>query len=358
MRDKILIAGGGIAGLSTARFLLSMGYAVHLVDRQAIGQGSSKVAAGMLAPVHELEFTETEILRAGLESLNIYQQWEKELPGLVFDKTGTLEIASSPEDIPYLQRQFDFQKKQGLEVYWLDAGALQEKEPLIARNIPCGIFAPGDIQIENRLLLETLKQDILRNGGEIEEYTTLTAWDEAISIAILQRADGKICETPASTLILATGIYPQTLPQAPEILPVKGEMIALGKSQAFPLKHVIRIRNRRLGNGYVVPKSHSILVGATSEHMGLDPGNTFGGVMDILRRAWQVLPGLYDLPIQEVYAGFRPAAPDHLPVIKRIGNSKVFALNGLYRHGILLGPWAGRAMARLVAESLTGQHQS
>jgi glycine oxidase len=352
VKHPILIVGGGIAGLCTAQFLEKQGFSIHLIDCQIIGQGSSRVAAGMLAPVHELEFTETQILKAGLESLQIYKQWESEIKGLIIDRTGTLEIASAAEDIPYLQRQYDFQKRQGLEVYWLESQALQEKEPLISPNIPCGIFAPGDIQIENRPLLKTLKLDLLGKGITLDEHTTLVDWDESRSIAKVVNLEGEEKTIPAAALVLATGVRPVSIAEAPDILPVKGEMIALEKHEGFPLRHIIRIRNRRLGNGYVVPKQHSILVGATSEHMGMDQRNSFGGVMDILRRAWQVLPGLYDLAIQEVYAGFRPAAPNHLPVIQKIGNGRKYAINGLYRHGILLGPWAGREMAQLIQNDL------
>jgi glycine oxidase len=345
---EIVIIGGGIAGLSAAWNLLKSGYSVRIIEKSTCGQGSSRIAAGMLAPIHELEFTELDILQAGLESIRLYAEWEKELGDIGLDRTGTLEIASGQEDIPYLKRQFEFQQQQGLEVHWLDQAALKEKEPMLSGTVPCGIYAPGDIQVENRLVLEALKQKILLLGGVIQEHTQFESWDEAEQLVWVQNAHQERQVIPASALIFALGACPKPLPSHPEIIPVKGEMIALEKKDSFPLKHIIRIRNRRLGNAYVVPKRFTILAGSTSEHMGYIQGNTFGGLLDILRKCYQVLPGLYELNIQEIYSGLRPASDDHLPQIMKIGPGPVYCLNGLYRHGILLGPWAGKKLSDMV----------
>jgi glycine oxidase len=345
---EVVIIGGGIAGLASAWYLLKAGHRVRLIEKAHCGQGSSKIAAGMLAPIHELEFTELDILQAGLESIQLYSEWEKELGDIGLDRTGTLEIASGLEDVPYLKRQFEFQQQQGLEVFWLDQAALKEKEPMLAGTVPCGIYAPGDIQVENRLVLEALKQKIHLMGGVIQEHTQFESWDEEEQLVLVQNAQKEKQVIPASALIFALGASPKPLPSHPEIIPVKGEMIALEKKESFPLKHIIRIRNRRLGNAYVVPKRFTILAGSTSEHMGYTQGNTFGGILDILRKCHQVLPGLYELSIQEIYSGLRPASDDHLPQIRKIGPGPVYCLNGLYRHGILLGPWAGKKLSDLV----------
>lgn len=345
---EIVIIGGGIAGLSAAWNLLKSGYSVRIIEKSVCGQASSKLAAGMLAPIHELEFTELDILQAGLESIQLYSEWEKELGDIGLNRTGTIEIASGQEDIPYLKRQFEFQQQQGLEVHWLDQAALKEKEPMLSGTVPCGIFAPGDIQVENRLLLEALKQKIIFLGGVIQEHTQFESWDETNQLVWVRNSDNESNAIPTSALIFALGASPKPLASHPEIIPVKGEMIALEKKESFPLKHIIRIRNRRLGNAYVVPKRLTILAGSTSEHMGYSEGNTFGGILDILRKCYQVLPGLYELSIQEIYSGLRPACDDHLPQIREIGPGPVYCLNGLYRHGILLGPWAGKKLFEMV----------
>lgn len=342
---EILIVGAGIAGLSSAWNLLKAGKTVRLIDKGRCGHKASFCAAGMLAPVNELEFTELGILHAARESLAMYSLWEKELGDIGLDRTGTLELASGQDDIPYLRRLFEFQQKQGLEVFWLDGRALNEKEPLISRDVPSGIFAPQDIQVENRLLISRLQDRILSMGGIIEEETEFFTWKQQENTLYADTSRG---ERTSDQLVLALGVdIPEHL-NHPRIIPVKGEMLRLKHSDNFPLRHVIRIRNRQLGNGYVVPKASGILVGSTSEHKGFDRDNTFGGILDILRKSYQVLPGLYELGISEMYSGLRPATEDHQPVIRRLEGAPVYVLNGLYRHGILLAPWAGNQLSELV----------
>lgn len=350
-KGEVLIVGGGIAGLSSAWWLLKRGYPVRILEAETCGSGSSRVAAGMLAPVHELEFTELPILQAGLDSINIYKEWEQQWGDIGLHKTGTLEVASGPEDVPYLKRQFEFQQQQGLDVYWLDNRDLLLKEPLLSPQVPCGIFAPGDWQIENRFLLPLLQEKITEAGGIIQEHTRFKEWNREHNRVKAVTGAGEIYEFEPWRLVMATGSQVPEMDGHPRIVPVKGEMAAFEKSEAFPLRHTIRIRNRRLGNGYVVPKKQTILAGSTSEHRAWEEHNTMGGILDIFRKCYQVLPGMYDLVIQEIYSGFRPASDDHLPQIGRVGSEPVFYLNGLYRHGILLGPWAGKQLAQLVHDS-------
>jgi glycine oxidase len=53
-----LVVGGGIVGLTVAWRAAQCGMSVTVLERDATGQGASHVAAGMLAPVSEVEFGE------------------------------------------------------------------------------------------------------------------------------------------------------------------------------------------------------------------------------------------------------------------------------------------------------------
>ncbi len=61
---KIGIIGGGVAGLFSAWYLSKAGQEVILWDKGECGHGCSWDAAGMLAPINELEFQELPLLRA------------------------------------------------------------------------------------------------------------------------------------------------------------------------------------------------------------------------------------------------------------------------------------------------------
>ena len=61
----VLVIGGGIIGLALAWRAAGRGMAVTVLERDATGHGASRVAAGMLAPVAEVEFGRGRAARAG-----------------------------------------------------------------------------------------------------------------------------------------------------------------------------------------------------------------------------------------------------------------------------------------------------
>lgn len=339
------IVGGGIAGLFTSWYLLKSGQQVTLLEKGKIGQGCTWDAAGMLAPINELEFGELELLRAGITSRSLYAEVAKELGDFGLIESGTLDVALEQDDLPYLRRLFEYQIQQGLESEWVNGHKIKELDSFVSPNIPAAIFSPNDVQVDQRKLVFRLKESILKMGGRILEGVTVHGWTAAHQVQV----HGTGFSEDFNKIVVAVGIAKDFQPALPyKIYPVRGEMISLEPPSGDFLKKTIRIRNKTLGNAYVVPKHDRIVVGSTSEEKGLDDRNTAGGLLDILRKTYPAVPGIYELPILETWAGLRPATLSRLPIIDGEPGNRVFHLNGLYRHGILLGPLAGKAMEHLV----------
>ena len=72
--------------------------------------------------------------------------------------------------------------------------------------------------------------------------------------------------------------------------------------------------------------------------------------MDLLRHAWEVLPGCYDLTFGEVSVGFRSALDSQLPWIGPTEVEGLFVALGHYRHGILLAPATAHYLSRCIVE--------
>lgn len=346
---KIGIVGGGIAGLFTAWFLSRAGEEVILFDKGECGHGCSWDAAGMLAPVNELEFQELELLRAGVASRQLYLEIEKELGDIGLVKSGTLEVGLTADDESYLKRLYAFQKEQGLPVEWLTGEALRQRESFLSRKLPCGIWSPEDIQVDNRKLVEKLAKENLAMGVSIHDNELVeSAHFNEIKKVVASTGKG---DYDVDALVVATGTG--TIPglKSPfKVYPVRGEMLAL-EAPEFPfLEKTVRIRNKVFGNAYVVPKEGRILCGSTSEEQGSDPVNTAGGLLDILRKCYAAVPGIYELSVVETWAGLRPSTLSRQPVLDREKDRPIYHLNGLYRHGILLGPLLGKAMAQLIVK--------
>jgi len=104
---------------------------------------------------------------------------------------------------------------------------------------------------------------------------------------------------------------------------------------------------------YLIPRLDGrLLVGATVEERGFDDRLTAGGILSLLDGAWRALPGVEELPIDEMWVGFRPSSRDDAPILgpSPVVEGLVLA-TGHHRNGILLLPVTADAVARLI---LTG----
>jgi glycine oxidase len=109
------------------------------------------------------------------------------------------------------------------------------------------------------------------------------------------------------------------------------------------VKHVIR------GDDvYLVPRpSGELLVGATVERAGFDRAVTAEGIAGLLASAIGLVPALAALPIARTWCGFRPWAPDSLPILGPWPEvAGLYVATAHHRNGILLAP----VTARIVAE--------
>jgi len=98
-----------------------------------------------------------------------------------------------------------------------------------------------------------------------------------------------------------------------------------------------------------VPRADGeLLLGASMEEMGFDVRPTAGPVTDLLRFAWETVPGIDDLELVEISVGLRSAVDDHLPVIGLSASPGLFHAFGHFRNGVLLAP----ATAHYLAEWL------
>lgn len=78
--------------------------------------------------------------------------------------------------------------------------------------------------------------------------------------------------------------------------------------------------------------------------------------MDLLRYAWRILPGIYDLPLEELSVGFRPCLRDHQPAIGALEQQEcrdLYLALGHYREGVLLAPATAHYMVELMQSGAT-----
>ncbi|MYF97594.1 glycine oxidase ThiO [Candidatus Poribacteria bacterium] len=359
---KIIIIGGGVIGLGIGWQLAKAGASVSLFERDQVGRGASWAAAGMLAPLAEAHTEETELLELGVKSLSLYPQWVDELEtdaqmSIDYRVEGTLIVGLEPDDTHQLSHLYAAQQQMNLNVNWLTGREAREIEPTLSPRVTAAIHCASDHQVDNRLMVNALQRAYIACSGMLHENSSVegVVIKEGTVTGVLVEDGTQKCDV----VVLAAGCWsaqikgiPETL--CPPIRPVKGQMLALQMEGGVKVETVIRtVRARYPTSVYLVPRNDGrLIVGATSEEMGFDTRLTVGGIFELLRGAWETVPGVYELPILDTWAGLRPGSRDNAPILGKTPVENLIYATGHYRNGILLTPITAYEISKLI---MTGE---
>ncbi|MFI9551473.1 glycine oxidase ThiO [Nonomuraea endophytica] len=339
-----VIVGGGVVGLSVAWRLARSGQPVTVVD-PAPASGATHAAAGMLAPVSEITFTEEPLLRLGAASLARWPAFAAELTAdaglgagaLDYRTDGTLDVAFGADDLAVLEETAGFMEKLGLRVERLSGRECRRLEPMLAPSVRGGLLAPDDAWVDPRRVASALLAALERLGVPIvrARVRELLRGDEGVQGVRLRPGDADE-ELRAERVVLAAGAWSGGLAQVP-VRPVKGQILRLRSPQPL-LGRCVRgtVHGQAV---YLVPRGDGeLVVGATQEELGFDTRVTAGGVYELLRDARELVPGVTELELAEVVAGLRPGTPDNLPLVGPGGEKGLLVATGHHRGGVLLAP--------------------
>lgn len=350
---NVAIIGGGVCGLGIGWQLAAAGCPVDVFDRGHAGRGASWAAAGMLAARAEAEPCEERLLDLNLQSQALWPAFASELEtaagmAIGYRDEGTLIVALDRDDAAALRFTFDLQKRFGLDVEWLSGRAARRREPFLSPTVTAAVLSLGDHQVDNRLVVEALKAAFLKAGGRLHENAAVEGIDIAGGRVQGIQVGGTLRK--ATFVVNAAGAWSRDLGGLPDALrppvrPLKGQMLALRMDPAAPLlTHVLWAPGI-----YAVPRrSGRLLIGATVEEKGFDADLTAGGILNLLRETWEVLPGIEELPIDEMWVGHRPTSRDDAPILGPTSVEGLVMATGHHRNGILLTPMTASAISRYI----------
>jgi glycine oxidase len=320
MRATVL--GAGVAGLACAVELAERGLAVEVLERSAhLGQACcSWYAGGMLAPWCELENAEPLVAALGAESLG---WWRERFAGTAVK--GSLVVAHG-RDAGEL-KQF---ARRTERFEWLDAEAIAGLEPELAGRFAQALYFRDEAHLDPRAALRALAARLIELGGSIR-----------FGVSGEPRAPDAAAQEEA--LIDCRGLAARDA--WPDLRGVKGEMLIV-RLPELSLSRPVRVLHPRVPV-YIVPRGQGCyMIGATMIESDQPSRITARSMMELLSAAYALHPAFGEAEILEIGTGVRPAFPDNLPRVRRIGGT--IQVNGLYRHGFLLAPALARRAARLV----------
>jgi glycine oxidase len=354
--SDVAVLGAGAIGTAVAWRCAQRGLSVTLVDPSP-GRGAWHTAAGMLAPITELHYTETPLLRLGLDSLARYPGFaadvaeESGLP-VGFLESGAVMAAWDGADLAGLRDLHAFATGLGVDAQLLTGRELRELEPALAAGLPGGLYAPGDHQVDPRLLHAALLAAAGRRGVTLVESAGAVLIDHD-RVRGVRVAGGAVVS--ARHVVVAAGCWSAQVEGLPAdvaapVRPVKGQTLRLRLPGRPRLQRIVRgwVKGAPV---YLVPRADGgIVVGASVEENGFDQQPRAGAVYELLRDAQSVMPELGEAVLEEISTGLRPGSPDNAPIIGPTAVDGLVHATGHHRNGILLAPVTADGVAALIAD--------
>jgi glycine oxidase len=322
MFDAVFV-GGGVIGLASAWRAQERGLDVCVLEREAVGSGASRVAAGILAPDSEAEPGHEPFVPFARRSLELYPDFVARLEADVgFWPCGMLVLALDADEIEQIKHEF-----RGLR--WLAPSECRELEPGVSTNVRGGLLSEEEASIDPRRLVGALAARVpVREGVEVAAVTR-----DSVTLSTGETI-------AAGRVVVCAGAW-SGFAGVP-VRPVKGQVVRLRGE--LPARRMVRTEHV-----YVVPRQNGeVVVGATVEERGFDTTVTAGAVHELLREAYRVLPEIAELELVDVSAGLRPGSPDNGPLVGEWEDG-VLVATGHYRNGILLAPITAETIAALLA---------
>ena len=167
-RVDVVVAGGGVVGLSTA-YHAAEHSSVLLLEQGALGGGTTWHAAGL---VRQARGSKSDTLRTGVYARRLYRELE-ELTGLStgFTKTGNVGLARSADRLVEMRRAASRLRGCGVAVEEISVDEAAAKlAGIVAPDAYTGAFwTPGDGQVDPSNVAAALAKGARMRGAEIRE---------------------------------------------------------------------------------------------------------------------------------------------------------------------------------------------
>ncbi len=351
--SDVLIIGGGAIGLTTAFELSRRGHSVAVLDRQATGCETSWAGAGMIPPgeIHlenssYRQFAQLSAsLWAGLaESLQEYSEIDIE-----YRTCGAL-VLSTDQQSSTTQAEFERWQQQKVPVKRLRKDELSSFHPKFHSPVEDAYYLPTQAQVRNPRYVKALKAACEQLGVQFYEHELIreiTFHNGQVTDVITENEVYN-----AGRVVIATGAWTSQFADwfdvSIPVEPVRGQIVLVKLPEVFP-----SIIER--GKCYLVPRADGhVLIGATEELVGFNRDCEAQTVKRLLAFGAELIPEIGDVQVEKTWCGFRPATPDHLPVMGFVpGYENLLVSSGHYRAGLSLSPASGLVMAQLICGDTT-----
>lgn len=323
--ERVAIVGAGIVGAACAYELARLGLSIVVIESGRPGGGATAACMGHVVVMDDSEAQ----FALGRDSQLRWDALAEQMPELVErELCGTLWVAEDDEEMTAVRSKHDFYSRRGVATEVLDQQALREAEPELRPDLLGALRVPGDSVVYPPNAVDWLMDEarkVAEEHGATFELLCNTPAAQAGSGFVVLRSGRQI---DADWIVLCAGqaaleLLPDGLP-AHGIRPRKGHLVITDRRPGFCRHQLVELGYLKsahsAGAGSVAfnlqPRATGQMLLGSSRQFGRDTAEV---ELDIVRRmidrGKHFLPRLGELQAVRMWAGFRPATDDHLPLI-------------------------------------------
>jgi glycine/D-amino acid oxidase-like deaminating enzyme len=330
----VVIVGGGIVGVSAAFHLAEAGADVVLVERSALGSGSTSKAAGGV----RAQFSDALNIAIAQRSLAAYKAFGRR-PGWEIDlhQVGYLFVLTRPEDVAAFERSIALQNEHGVPSRLIGPEEAQRLCPLIEiGDVLAAAYSPEDGHATPEAVVQGYAAGARALGAHLETGCEATAIEvRGGEIAAVVTSHGTI---RTGTVICAAGAWSRAVGElagvALPVTPLRREVMFTEPMPDLPERLPLTIDFE--STLYFHREGPGLLFGMADSEQALELAE---------RRA----PALASAGIRGGWAGFYDMSPDHNAIIGEAPHvSRFLYASGFSGHGFLQGPATGEVLRDLV----------
>ncbi len=361
----VVVIGGGIVGCSCAYYLAETGLKTRLVERGAICSEASKSCQGHL---FLWELPEINI-KLGRFSKRLFKQLSEKLQiDFELRNTGSMSVASTPQELETLRQTVKELNSLGVECSMLDIKEFREMEPNITPDIAGGAIFPEDAQVNPLLATIAISQGAKKFGAEIQTETAVTGIEltkDKSRVTAVQTTAGKINTKYVVNAAGAwSGLIGQMVGLNIPVVPRRGNLMVVEHRPKSIINHKIILASGYLDSlkgtskfavaaNVQEAKEGNLLLGSSREFAGFDKSVNPEVISQIAQRCIKFFPVLAGMHTIRSWAGLRPYSPDMLPIISGSSIEGFYVASGHEGVGITMGPITGKLITQLITNQTT-----
>jgi sarcosine oxidase subunit beta len=330
----VVIVGGGIVGLSAAFHLAEAGADVVLVERGALGSGSTSKAAGGV----RAQFSDALNIAIAKRSLAAYTDFARR-PGweIDFHQVGYLFVLTREQDVAVFERSIALQREQGVPSRLVGPEEAKALCPLIeVGDVLAAAYSPEDGHATPEAVVQGYASGARALGAHLHTGCEARAIEvRGGEIAAVVTSLGTI---RTGTVICAAGAWSAAVGELAGVpLPVTPLRREVMFTEAMPdLPERLPLTIDFASTFYFHREGPGVLFGMADAERALE-------------LAEQRAPALASAGIRGGWAGFYDMSPDHNAIIGEAPHvSRFLYATGFSGHGFLQGPATGEILRDLV----------